>query len=464
LLLINPVGQKSGYLLSKISTFSPLGLAYVAAVTPDTWDVSLMDENFTPFSYREADLVAISAFTSSINRAYEIAAIYRGKGTPVVIGGIHASMWTDEVKKYADSVVVGEVESVWADVLSDFEKGALKKAYAAGRVCLVSSHVKPRREILNPDYFWNSIQTSRGCPFDCTFCSVSRYLGTEYRQRTAEDVLDELAEMEGKYVAFMDDNLIGYSPESRERAKTIFHGMIDRKLKKRWWMQTSINAVEDEECLKLAAKSGCMFAFVGFESVNSDVLKELKKGVNLKIGTENYKKTIRTFHKYGIAVMGGFILGIDHESESYYNEFARYLFRSGIDVCQISLLTPLPGTQLYEKMEKEGRLFYTNFPEDWDKYRLSRIVHHLEGVTEEEVYAGDNLIKRRIYSPLLLAIRMIRSFFSLWNFPTFFSVYKFNKALKRSWKKSYYYQYFSGRLNRQEEHNAEKKILNGEPQ
>jgi radical SAM superfamily enzyme YgiQ (UPF0313 family) len=277
-------------------------------------------------------------------------------------------------------------------------------------------------------------------------------------------VLEELAGMDGKYVAFMDDNLIGYSVESRQRAKSIFQGMIDKKLNKRWWMQTSINAVEDEECLRLAAKSGCMFAFVGFESVHDDVLKELKKGVNLRIGIENYKKAIRTFHKYGIAVMGGFILGIDNESETYYREFARYLFQSGIDVCQISLLTPLPGTQLFEKMEKEERLLFTDFPEDWDKYRLSRIVHRLKGVTEEEVYAGDNLIKRHIYSPIPLAVRMLRSLVSLGDFITFFSVYKFNKALKKSWKKSYYYRYFSDKFDRREERSAEKKIPYGEPQ
>jgi radical SAM superfamily enzyme YgiQ (UPF0313 family) len=239
--------------------------------------------------------------------------------------------------------------------------------------------------------------------------------------------------------------------------------MIDRKMRKKWWMQTSMNAVKDEETIKLAAKAGCMFVFIGFESVNKDVLKDLKKGVNLNTGIENYKNVVKTLHKHGIGVMGGFILGIDYESSDYYREFARYLFHSGIDICQLSLLTPLPGTQLFDKMEEEGRLFHTNFPEDWDKYRMSRIVHRLKGVTEEEVYTGDNYIKKHLYGTLPFAYRMIRGFFSLRNLQTFLGVYRFNRALKKSWMNSYYYKNFGNNLVKQEGQSVQKEISYGEP-
>ena len=150
LLLINPVGRKSGYLMSRFSTFSPLGLAYVAAVTPDNWEVKIVDENFQPFEYEEADLVAITAFTSNVNRAYEIAGIYRDRGIKVIMGGIHASMLPDEVMVFADSVIVGEVEGIWKDVLKDVEENKLAQKYIGPRVDLENYNIVPRRDLLNP--------------------------------------------------------------------------------------------------------------------------------------------------------------------------------------------------------------------------------------------------------------------------------------------------------------------------
>ena len=190
LLLINPVGQRSGYLLSKSSTYSPLGLAYVAAVTPSNWEVKIADENFDGFEFEEADLVGITAFTSNINRAYEIARIYRKQSIKVIIGGIHASMLPDEALQYADSVVVGEVEGIWETVINDFENNRLSPKYIGPRIALDRFGIIPRHDLLHPSYISHSIQTSRGCPFNCNFCSVSRYLGRAYRQRTAKDVLN----------------------------------------------------------------------------------------------------------------------------------------------------------------------------------------------------------------------------------------------------------------------------------
>ncbi len=446
LLLINPVERKSGYLLSRATTFAPLGLAYVAAATPADWTVRLIDEHFEPFEYEPADLVALSSFTGAINRAYEIASVYRAKGTKVVIGGIHASMVPEEAAEHVDAVVVGEVETVWADVLRDFERGSLQRVYSASRVDLATAALRPRRDLLDPRYLWNSVQTSRGCPFDCSFCSVTRYLGREYRQRDPEDVLDELKGISGRYVAFVDDNLIGYSAASRERAKRLFRGMIDLRLRKRWWMQTSINAAEDEEVLALAARSGCMFAFVGFETTKEEYLKEMRKGVNLKIGAEHYRDVIRAFHRHGIAVMGGFIVGNDHESPEYYREFARFLLHSGVDMIQITILTPLPGTRLFDEMKAAGRLIHTAFPDDWRKYRFSWLVHRPLGVSEEDLYRGHNYLKARLYSPAAFAYRMIRSALSLRNPVAFAVVYKFNLALSTSWRHSYYYSHYPRKL------------------
>jgi len=447
LLLINPVGQSSGYLLSKFSTFSPLGLAYVGAVTPSNWEVKIIDENFEKFEFEEADLIGITAFTSNINRAYEIARIYQKQKIKVIMGGIHVSMLPDEAMQYADTVVIGEVEGIWKQVINDFENNCLSPKYIGPRLDLNRFTVKPRRNLLHPNYLWHSVQTSRGCPFNCYFCSVSRYLGKEYRQRRAEDVLDELKELKGKYIAFVDDNIIGYSSESKSRAMELFKGMIQQGLSKKWWMQASINVADDEQVVSLAAQAGCMFVFIGFETINSRSLKEMKKGVNLKIGVENYNKVVDTFHKYGIGVFGAFIIGNDYESPKCYRELAEYLVRSNIDIIQISILTPLPGTILMEQLQKEDRLVYQDFPQDWDKYRLSYMVHQPQVGKAESIYIADNYIKNRIYSFPVYQYRILKSLYNLKNLNNFYASYKFNQALKKSWQNSHYYLKYPTDLN-----------------
>jgi radical SAM superfamily enzyme YgiQ (UPF0313 family) len=438
LLLINPGGRKSGFLSSRFSTFPPLGLAYVAAATPADWSVKVFDENFDPFVFEEADLVGITAFTSNINRAYEIAQIYRERHIKVVMGGIHVSMKPDEALHYADSVVVGEAEGIWEQVLDDFEHDRLSPRYIGPQIDLKHSRIVPRHDLLHPNYMWQMVQTSRGCPFDCDFCSVSRYLGKQYRQRSAADVLDELSQIQGQYVAFVDDNLIGDSQENRRRAVELFQGMIQRKLYKRWWMQTSINAADDEQTIELAARAGCMFAFIGFEAINDKMLHGMNKRANLKMGISNYRKVVDAFHRYGIAVMGAFIIGNDYESPDYYKKLADFLAHSGIDILQISILTPLPGTRLMEQMQNEGRLLYQDFPDDWDKYRFSYVVHRVEGIEPEAVYAGNNYIKGRFYSFPTAQYRLMRSLFNLKLIPNFYAAMKMNQSMKRSWKNAHY--------------------------
>ncbi len=447
LLLVNPVGRSSGYLLSKFSTIPPLSLAYIAAVTPSDWEVKIADENFGRLEIEDADLVGISAFTSNINRAYEIATQYRDRGIKVVLGGIHASMLPDEALHYADAVVVGEAEMIWSEVIDDFENDRLSGKYMGPRVDFSQNSIKPRRDLIDPRYHFQSMQTSRGCPFDCNFCTVSKYLGTEFRQRNVQDVLNELQEIKGDYLFFLDDNLIGHSRKSIERAKEIFAGMVNLGLNKKWWMQTSIDSAKDDEVLKLAAKAGCMFAFIGFETISNTTLKDMKKGINLKIGIDNYKKVIKAFHSHGIGVVGAFIIGNDYESPEYYKQLAKFLVHSGIDVVQMAILTPLPGTAFMSQVEKEGRLRYRSFPEDWDKYRLSYVVREPEGIEPETIYIGDNYVKNFIYSFPWNQYRILKSLISIKNPKNFYAVYRFNKALKRSWQGSHYYQKYPAKFS-----------------
>ena len=447
LLLINPVGRRSGLLLSRFSTFQPLGLAYVAAATPSDWDVEIADENFKEFQFKEADLVGITAFTSNITRAYEIARIYRERNIKVVIGGIHASMISNEARQFADAVVVGEVENIWQKVIADFENKCLSSLYIGPKVEYDRDCILPRRDLFHPNYFWHSVQTSRGCPFNCHFCSVSRYLGKEFRQRNAHDVLAELAHLRDKFIAFVDDNLIGYSPKSHTRAMQLFKGMVEEGLNQRWWMQTSINAADNEPLIEMAARAGCIFVFMGFESISKDSLQDMKKGINIKIGIQNYKRVVDIFHKYGIAVYGAFIIGNDYESPAYFKKLSRFLVHSGIDIIQITL----PGTALMKELRKAGRILYQDYPRDWDKYRFSYMVHRPQAVPLQTIYIGNNFLKKNIYSFPNYAYRMVRSLFSLRNPANFYAVYKFNKALKKGWKNSHYYHNYPHSLDGIEE-------------
>jgi radical SAM superfamily enzyme YgiQ (UPF0313 family) len=329
LLLINPVNPaRIGLTVNKSSRFPPLGLGIVAALTPAHWDVALLDENWEPFVYQEADLVGITAFTASANRAYEIAAIYWQQGVPVVMGGIHASMCTEEALQFVNAVVVGEAETAWLQVMADVEAGRLERVYRGEWMDLVGLPC-PRRDLFHPGYMFASVQTSRGCPMDCEFCSVTAFNGRRYRRRPPKEVLDELETIPHKKLFFVDDNIIGYGRESREQALAIFRGMVERKLDKWWFCQASLNFADDEEVLRWAGRAGC-------------------KMVNLQRSVESYETAFRRIHQAGIAVLGAFIFGMDGDTPEKLRHRAEYMIRSGVDVMQKTFLTPLPGTRLFD--------------------------------------------------------------------------------------------------------------------
>jgi radical SAM superfamily enzyme YgiQ (UPF0313 family) len=281
---------------------------------------------------------------------------------------------------------------------------------------------------------------------NCNFCSVSKYLGRQYRQRKVEDILKELKEIKSDYIFFLDDNLIGYGKKAYERVKELFRGMIELKLNKKWWMQTSINAADDEEVIRLAAQAGCMCVFIGFETIATDSLIHYKKGVNIKVGVDNYKRVVDVFHQYGIGVLGAFIIGSDDETPEYYKNFSEFLIKSNIDIFQISLLTPIPGTDFIDQLQKENRLTYTNYPSDWDKYRFSYVVHQLNGTTPELIYTASNYIKRGLYSFPNYQLRLLKSFLNLRKITNWYAIYKINEGYKKAWKNSHYYSKYPSDL------------------
>jgi len=411
LVLINPFDRRRpGLSIDKYGRFQPLAPGIIAALTPAHWDVELIDEKWNPFVYREADLVGITAFTSTASRAYELAGIYRSKGVPVVMGGIHPQMCTDETLEYVDTVVLGEAEAIWKRVIEDFEKGQLEPLYDGGLADL-SEVPLPRRDLFHPGYVVGSIQTTRGCPMDCEFCSVPAFNGRIHRQRPIEDVLEELETIPQKIVLFTDDNLIGYSKQSLRRTIDLFKGMVERKLNKWWICQASLNFADNEEMLYWAKLAGCKFAFIGIESLEINGIKEVNKYLNLE-WMDHFRDAFRKINKAGIAVLGSFVFGLDSDNEEKLRNREAFIVNGGLDVVQATVLTPLPGTRLFNRLKKENRLLYTNYPRDWYLYDFNKVVHQPLGMTSESLATAMEHCHKRMSSIPLLIRKALKT---LWN-------------------------------------------------
>ena len=412
LLLINPANPyRKGYRLRRESKQPPLGLGIVASLTPGDWSIRIVDENFREHRFREADLVGITAMTATAGRAYEIAAEYRSRGIPVVLGGIHGSAMPEEAGRFVDSVVIGEAEGAWPALLEDFNRGQLKKEYRSGLTDI--SHALPaRHDLFHPGYLFAAVQTSRGCPMDCEFCSVPSFNGHRYRLRDPERVIDEIASLTHRMIYFVDDNIIGYNRAAEEHAAGIFEGMIRRNLKKEWFAQASLNIAEKPELLKLAARSGCRMLLIGIEAENEAALTDSNKKVNLRLGVDSYAKAYRMIHRAGINVLGAFIYGMESDTPEALRRRTRYILSSSVDVIQASVMTPLPGTRLFEKMKNEGRLLIDRFPEGWQHFHFSDVVFRPGNMTSEELARETDAAYQEICRMGTLRKRFLRT---LWN-------------------------------------------------
>jgi radical SAM superfamily enzyme YgiQ (UPF0313 family) len=341
---------------NRYRVWKPLSLMVLASLTPPEWEIAIVDENLGAPDYPSMplpDLVGITTFTSQANRAYEVAAHFRRFGVPVVMGGIHATMCLDEVMERVDSVVTGEAEGVWLQVLEDARHGCLK----------------------------------RGCPLNCNFCSVTAFNGVHYRMRSIGDVVREFQLIREKRVLVVDDNLVGTRPEHIARAKDLFRAMVQAKLKKEWVAQATINFADDEELLALAAKAGCRGIFIGFESPTPKGLRELSKKFNF-MKDRDFRASVRRIQRHGILVVGSFIIGLDVDEPGIGKRTAEAASQYGVDNLNALFLTPLPGTRLWDQMKAEGRIALDTFPEDWKYYTLTfpvaRYKHlSLDGISDE---------------------------------------------------------------------------------
>ncbi len=374
--------------------------------------------------------MGLTAYTMSAPRAYKYAALYREKGVKTVMGGIHASLLPKEALCCVDTVVIGEAEGVWGEVLKDFEQNRLKSCYQSKYVS-PENIPRPRHDLLHPSYTHASVQTSRGCPMDCEFCSVTAFNGYNFRLRPVEQVLDELTNLPQKKIFFVDDNLVGTSTLSQKRAIALFQGMISRKLGKSWVSQVSLNFGENEEVLKYAAESGCVSVMIGVEAEDSEALNQINKFVNLRIGSENYERVFQRINDYGISVYGNFIFGMDTDTQDAMRQRAEYIVQSRADVIQITNLTPLPGTRLMKRLSAEKRLLYTHYPEDWQHYDVTEIVFSPKMMSAHEFRKEFQACFRRIYSIPVILRKALKIFLSTKSPLLFLRCLWFNYAFRR---------------------------------
>ena len=396
---------------NRYRVWKPLSLMILAGLTPPEWEISIIDENLGLPDYEampRPDFVGITSFTSQANRAYEVAGYFRRLGVPVVLGGIHATMCQDEALEHADSIVTGEAESVWARVLDDTRHGRLQSRYEGGRAELQNIPIA-RHDLLAHQYALGAIQTTRGCPLNCSFCSVTAFNGAYYRQRPIQDVIREFRMIREKHVLVVDDNLIGTRPAHIARAKDLFRAMIEADLRKEWIAQATINFADDEELMGLAAKAGCNGVFIGFESLDPEKLLGLGKKFDL-LKNRDFRASIRRIQRHNIVVVGSFIIGLDVDEPGIGKRIAEVADRYGIDSLNALYLTPLPGTRLWDQMKSEDRIPLDTFPEDWKYYTLTfpvaRYKHlSLDGVIREMASCNDSFysmprILRRVWNSL----------------------------------------------------------------
>ena len=405
LLLVNPSNPLVSILRvgenrwNRYRVWKPLSLVVIAGLTPPEWEITIIDENLGVPDYAalpRPDVVGITAFTSQANRAYEVAAIFRSAGVPVVMGGIHASMCLEEVSERVDCVVTGEAESVWPKLLDDVRHDRLQRLYEGGFAEMESVPL-PRNDLLTGDYAFGAVQTTRGCPLNCNFCSVSAFNGTRYRQRPVPDVIRELRAIPEKRVLVVDDNLIGTRRSDIARAKELFRAMIAADLGKEWICQATINIADDEELLKLAADAGCRGVFIGFESPSREGLAELGKKFNLHRGRSS-RSSVRSIQRHGIVVAGSFIIGLDTDEPGIGKSIARTASQYGVDHLNVLFLTPLPGTRLWDKMQAEDRIALGAFPEDWQYYTLTFPVSRYKQLSLHDVMEEMIDCSRHFYS------------------------------------------------------------------
>ncbi len=391
LTLIYPaIGRKPGKPFVRSWQLQPLAIARLAAMTPREWQVTFMDDRVEPIDYGIAtDLVGISIETYSSKRGYQIAAKFRERGIPVVLGGYHATLCPEEARQHANAVCIGEAETVWSEILLDAAKSQLKPFYRGDRSAPLVGLQPDRRIFSGKNYLPVAlVETSRGCPFQCNFCSIGAAFQGSYRRRPASEIVEELRDVHDKYVFFVDDNIVGDPPGASELFEAI------TPLGIQWMSQGSLHALKDESLIQQMARSGCMGLLIGFESLNTKNLERMGKRINK---VEDFRAALGRLRRAGIFTYGTFIFGYPHDTRESFEQSVRFAKEEKIFLAAFNHLVPFPGTPLYRDLEQEKRLKYAQW---WlnDDYRFGQVPFRPSAMDAGEIEENCHRVRRSFYT------------------------------------------------------------------
>jgi len=344
------VGKKEDHPYITSWKMEPLSFAVLASLTPPDIEVKLVDDRLETINYDEpADLVAISVETYTAKRSYDIASSFRERGIPVILGGYHPTLLPGEAIRFADSIVLGEAENVWPQVLNDIKNNCLKRLYKSDQRPTLSG-LSPDRSIFNGKKYMpiTLVETARGCKFACNFCSISAFYQRSHNYRPPKEVAAEIERTGKKNFFLVDDNIVANS----EVAKELFKELIPLKI--RWVSQGSLNMANDRELLKLMAKSGCMGLLIGFESLNQQNLMQMNKSWNNS--KYSYDESLNIIREHGLAIYATFVFGYDSDDKNTFDKTVEFAIKHKFFLAAFNHLVPFPGTVLYNKLKQEGRL------------------------------------------------------------------------------------------------------------
>lgn len=366
----------------------PLLFGIIKSLTPAEYDIDFIDERAEKLPDEiDSDIIAFSVETYTAKRAYILAKKYKTEHNTIVMGGFHASVMSDEMLRYADVVFVGDAEDTWDSFLADYKKGSVQKKYVSQEKAPLHA-LKEDVSVYKHNYYGIGVyQISRGCKFDCDFCSIK----TMYkcvRRKTADMIVEELKRAGEKVIFFVDDNLF----YDRESAIELFDKLAP--LKKKWACQISMDVAKDEELLIKMKKAGCFLVLMGFESLNPESLKEMHKAANV---TADYEAVIKTIYKHGLLIYGTFVLGCDGDGVDVFEKTYDFAVKNKIAVTNFNPLIPMPGTKIYQRLDEEGRLLYKKW---WlsDKYRYGETAFRPNNMTPLQLQEGCLDIRTRFYS------------------------------------------------------------------
>lgn len=398
--LMSPSGvmYRKGGIFPTALRYAPLTLTTLAGLIPDELEaeVVLYDEAAGDIPLNvDADLIGISAITGTVNRAYAYADHFRSQGKTVVLGGVHPTLMPDEAQKHADSVVTGMAYESWPQLLRDYQSGVLKPRYGQSGAPNLTNLPEPRRELLGNTYISKaSIQATFGCPFRCDFCAVVA-TNKHYIQRPIDDVLEELEKLKGPLVVFVDPSPI----ENKAYIKQLWREMIP--LKKKWGGLATVRIADDPELMDLAAESGCKGLLLGFEDVAQETIHGINKGCN---NVDEYKRVVSELHQRGISINGTFMFGMDGQDTDSFKRTVDFVHEVKIDLPRYAIYTPFPGTPVYSRMEKEGRILSRN----WALYDAQHVVYKPMNMTPDQVVEGQLWAWEQTYKMSSILHRVIR--------------------------------------------------------